>query len=132
MDDLDVLVFKLCSSLYILDYNPPCRWQRFPLFFFQWLFPLLCRHFFEVMLFTNFISNAVGDISEQSLTMLMSWCVFLMFSCSTAVLNLWVTTPLGVRWPFHRGCILDILHIRYKVETNNFMVGCHCKMWKLY
>lgn len=32
-------------------------------------------------------------------------------SC-TAVLNLWVATPLGVK-PFHRGHILDNLHIRY-------------------
>lgn len=31
----------------------------------------------------------------------------------TAVLDLWVMTPLGVELPFHRGGISDILPIRY-------------------
>lgn len=31
----------------------------------------------------------------------------------TVVLNLWVETPLGIEWPFHRDDISDTLHVRY-------------------
>lgn len=46
-------------------------------------------------------SESVSQATRQKLT------------TSAAFLSLWLTTPLGVQWPFHRGHISDNLYNRY-------------------
>jgi hypothetical protein len=39
--------------------------------------------------------------------------ISIVWESRTVVLNLWVSTPLGVKWLFRRSCISDILYIWY-------------------
>ena len=45
-------------------------------------------------------------------------------------LNLWVTTPLGVKQPFHRGYISDILHSdSYQKQSCSYKVAMEIILW---
>ena len=48
---------------------------------------------------------------------------------NTVVLNLWVVTPLKAKQPFHRGCISDILHIRYLHYIYITVLKCYLHLW---
>lgn len=65
------------------------------------------------------LSNAgrVCFLGTSHTTRCPRWLSFSLFACfcslRTAVLNLWVSTPSGVKWPFQLGSQQISLHIRY-------------------